>query len=376
MNKLAILVAFSIFIGIHSYLFIRMNQALPPVGPVRILFSVLFIISALSFPLGMLLGSKLPLWSVTVLENIGAWWMIGLLYLIVAVLFADLLRLANHFFHFYPGWVIQHYPQVKLGYFLFVLIFFAGLALAGNYRFRNPDVRELTLEIPKGSPADKGLTVVAATDLHLGAIIRKNRLSKFVNLINEQKPDLILLGGDLIDHSMRPVIAQRMDEELKNLRSTYGVYGVFGNHEYYGNAVEAAAFYKQSGITLLNDSAVIVADRIVVAGRNDISQRNRKPLDQIVSGLPVHLPRILLDHNPAKLGDAQRNGIDLQISGHTHNGQVFPINLLVRKIYQLAYGYLKMGDTHYYVSSGLGLWAAPARIGTRSEIVKIRLDIR
>jgi len=376
MNKLAILFAFTFYFGLHSYLFIRMTQALPPQGPFRAIFAVLFIFSALAFPLGMLLGGKLPMGMVTVLENMGAYWMIGLLYMSLAVFLADLFRLTNYFFHFYPDWISANYQQIKFYYLILVLVLFTGFSLVGNYRFRHTAVRELALEIPKGDGPVGELTLVAVTDVHLGTIIRKNRLRKFVKLINEQKPDVILFGGDLIDHSMRPVLAQRMDEELRDLRSTYGVYGVFGNHEYYGNAKLAAEFYAKAGITLLTDTAVTVADRLILAGRNDISQRHRKPLEEIISGFNKNLPRILLDHNPARLADAENNHIDLQISGHTHNGQIFPLNYLVNRMYPLAYGYHKSGKTHYYVSSGLGLWAAPVRIGTKSEIVRIRVVLR
>src|SRR3989339_1926891 len=108
MNKLAILFSFTFFFGLHSYLFIRMTQALPPQGPFRAIFAILFIFSALAFPLGMLLGGKLPMGMITVLENVGAYWMIGLLYMLLAVFLADLVRLSNHFFHFYPDWVVAN----------------------------------------------------------------------------------------------------------------------------------------------------------------------------------------------------------------------------------------------------------------------------
>jgi len=121
--------------------------------------------------------------------------------------------------------------------------------------------------------------------------------------------------------------------------------------------------------------AVTIDNRFVLIGRDDLSQHRRKALDAILTGIDRNLPLILLDHNPARMGDALKNNIDLQLSGHTHNGQIFPLNLLVRKIYQLAYGYQKTGNTHYYVSSGLGLWGAPIRIGTQSEIVTIDLQL-
>jgi predicted MPP superfamily phosphohydrolase len=115
---------------------------------------------------------------------------------------------------------------------------------------------------------------------------------------------------------------------------------------------------------------------MVLAGRDDVSQHRRKPIERILEAADPGLPVVLLDHNPARIQDAVRNRIDLQISGHTHNGQIFPINLIVKGLYEVAYGYTKIGDTHAYVSSGLGLWAAPVRIGSRSEIVRIQLNFK
>jgi len=375
MNKVAILIAFALYGGINYYLFRRSWQALPANALVHSLFIVLFILFSLSFFVAMLFGNKLPLSLVTVLENIGSYWVIGLLYFILAALFVDIVRVSNHFVKFYPDWVYANYPQVKLIALLSVIGLFTLFSLVGNYRFRHPDVRQLNLEIPKGDGPTGMLTIAVASDVHLGNIIRKDRLKKYVELLNQQEADIILFAGDLIDHSMRPVEERKMDEELRKLKARYGVYAVFGNHEYYGNVAKATEFYARSGITLLRDSAVVIGDRIILAGRDDISQHLRKPLDVILSGVTANLPRILLDHNPVRMDDALRNNIDLQLSGHTHNGQIFPLNLIIKGMYPLPYGYLKSGRTNYYVSSGLGLWAAPVRIGTQSEIVRIKLTL-
>ena len=321
------------------------------------------------------LGNRLPLWLVTGLENIGAYWVIALLYFIFAALFLDILRVSNHFLKFYPDWLIANYQQVKFITLLSVVGLFTVFSIIGNYRFSHPAVRQLNLEIPKGDGPSGTLTIAVASDVHLGNIIRKNRLKKYVELLNNQNADIILFAGDLIDHSMRPVEANKMDEELRKLKARYGVYGIFGNHEYYGDVSKAIDFYARSGITFLRDTAVTIDNRFVLIGRNDVSQHHRKPLEAIVAGINSNLPKILLDHNPSRMDDALKNGINLQLSGHTHSGQVFPINLLIKRIYQLAYGYQRTGDTHYYVSSGLGLWAAPIRIGTQSEIVRVSLNL-
>jgi predicted MPP superfamily phosphohydrolase len=302
--------------------------------------------------------------------------MIGLLYFILAAIFFDFVRFANHFLRFYPDWVHANYPQVKLIAFLSVLVLFTGFSLVGNYRFRHPAVQQVNLEVPKGDGQSGTLTIAVASDVHLGNIIRKNRLKKYVELLNSQDADIILLAGDLIDHSMRPVEARKMDEELRKLKARYGVYAIFGNHEYYGDVEKAVQFYARSGIRLLRDSAVTIDNRFILVGRDDISQRRRKPLESILSGFSARLPKILLDHNPARLDDALKNQIDLQLSGHTHNGQIFPLNLFARRIFALSYGFRKTGKTNYYVSSGLGLWAAPVRIGTQSEIVRVQMTLR
>lgn len=110
-----------------------------------------------------------------------------------------------------------------------------------------------------------------------------------------------------------------------------------------------------------------------MVGRDDRSNHQRKKLTEIVSGLDHKKPIILLDHQPFHLKEAEENGVDLQISGHTHNGQFFPGQFFVKRMYDLGYGYMKKGKTHYYVSSGLGLWGPQFRIGTQSEIVVINL---
>jgi predicted MPP superfamily phosphohydrolase len=373
MNKFGIFAALLIFFGIHTWLIIRMRQALAGFPVLQLVFTILFLVCVLSFPLAMGLGNRLPFNLTVVLENIGAWWVILLMYFVIAALFVDILRLINHWVPIFPEWVRSHYELFKLYSFAAVLGIILIISVFGYIRFNKPEVRELEVEVPRGSGPAGTLTVVAASDVHLGNIIRKGRINKYVDLINQQDPDVVLFVGDLIDHSIRPVEVRKMHEELLSLKAPLGIYGIFGNHEFYGNVSHAEEFYKKAGITLLRDSSANVAGRFILIGRDDISQHRRKTLNELVTGINSDLPRILLDHNPARVGDAEKNGVSLQLSGHTHDGQIWPINYVVRRMYPLAYGYMKSGNTHYYVSSGLGLWGAPLRIGTRSEIVKIRM---
>ena len=175
---------------------------------------------------------------------------------------------------------------------------------------------------------------------------------------------------------MTPVIAQHMDEELREIKAPLGVYAINGNHEHYAESPNATAEYlKSAGIKVLRDEVALVDSSFYIVGRNDRSNLRRMNLNDLMKGLDPTKPTILLDHQPYHLEEAEQNNIDLQISGHTHNGQFFPGNLFVKSMYELGYGYLKKGKTNYYVSSGLGIWGPQYRIGTQSELVVIKLKL-
>ncbi len=162
------------------------------------------------------------------------------------------------------------------------------------------------------------------------------------------------------------------------LKSKYGVYAVTGNHEYIGGVQKAKNYLAEHDVNLLNDTANLIDDSFYVAGREDLtinqfSNLRRKSLADVVNGIDKSKPIILLDHQPFKLDKAVENGIDLQLSGHTHHGQLWPFNYITKMVYELSWGYLKKGDTHFYVSSGVGGWGPPIRTVNRSEIISIKL---
>jgi predicted MPP superfamily phosphohydrolase len=156
--------------------------------------------------------------------------------------------------------------------------------------------------------------------------------------------------------------------KFQKIKASKGIYAVPGNHEYYGDREKAFRYLSETFI-LLRDSVAQPTEDIYIVGRDDRTNRNRKPLKAIMNGIDHNKLIILLDHQPQHLEEAQEAGVDFQFSGHTHDGQVFPINLIARKLYEKSYGYLRKGNTQYYITSGLGLWGAHLRIGTRSEIV-------
>ena len=133
-------------------------------------------------------------------------------------------------------------------------------------------------------------------------------------------------------------------------------------------------YLENSGIKVLRDSCAVAGNQLLIIGRDDLTNKNRKSLASLLEGQDASLPRLVLDHQPHTLGESVQNQVDLHLSGHTHDGQIFPFNYFVSKIYDLGYGFRKTGNTNQYVSSGIGLWGAPIRLGTQSEIVKIKLS--
>ena len=373
MNKIGFLIVFSIYAFINVYLFTRGWQAIPKNNLIQSSYTIAFLFCSLSFFVALAFGEKMSFSYSAIFENIGGFWMVALIYFLVAALFFDVIRLTNHLFGIYPEIIKANYTLVKLITLCLVLVILLVFSVIGYARFSNPQVVRLNLNIPKNGNQMDSLSIVAASDVHLGDLIRKGRLVKYVELINNQKPDIILLVGDLFDRNMHTVEEQHMDTVLQKLKAKYGVYAVVGNHEYFGNVTRAVNYMTKSGIKVLRDDAITIDNKFIIIGRDDYTNKHRKPLKTIISDSDKSLPMILLDHQPFHLAEAVENNMDVQISGHTHNGQIYPISLIVAKIYQLAYGYLKIGNTHFYVSSGLGLWGAPIRLGTQSEIVNIHL---
>jgi len=366
-----IIVALLIFFSINTYVVVRGWHSLPPASVLRPLFLVSMIAMFAALLGSMIFGNAMPLSLAKVVSFIGFSYMIIFVYMFVAFLVVDVVRVANYFIHFAP----QGMAAFRLWSMAITVAVIIIAMVIGNYKFNHPSV--VTLNISADKPRqNKELTIVAASDIHLGISIDKKRLQSYVKLINDQHPDIVLLAGDVSDRSMIPVMKQHMDEEFRAIKAPMGIYAINGNHEHYAETPTATADYlKEAGVVVLRDSVCLIDNSFYVVGRDDRSNDRRKSLKELVAGLDNTKPRILLDHQPYHLEEAEQNAIDLQISGHTHNGQFFPGNIIVKNMYELGYGYLKKGKTHYYISSGLGLWGPQYRIGTQSELVVIKLKI-
>ncbi len=290
-----------------------------------------------------------------------------MLYLVIIFLVLDLGRLV----HLVPRSLLFNNWQMAVGIVVLLFIVF----LYGNIHYYNK-VR-VPLELKSSKPLPKDYRVVMVSDLHLGYHNPRKELARWVDMINAEKPDFILIAGDLIDGSIRPLNEERMAEEFHRL--TVPVYACLGNHEHFGGDANARQFYKDAGIRLLIDEAAVIDSAIVVIGRDDRMNFRRKSVEELMksaasnnshlSPLTSHLYTIVLDHQPYELEKAEAAGVDFQLSGHTHRGQVWPISWITDAIYECSWDSHQRGNTQFYISSGLGLWGGKFRIGTQSEYV-------
>ena len=249
---------------------------------------------------------------------------------------------------------------------IFILV--VAIFIYGYFNYERKERVQLNVETAK--PLKRPLRVVMMSDLHLGYHNTRADFHKWVSDIMAENADLILIAGDVIDGSIRALLEQDMATEFRRLKVP--VYACWGNHEYYSGRKEAIQFYKDAGIHLLVDEAEKVelrGDTILLIGRDDRVNENRKSVKELLSGFSNNRYVMLLDHQPYHLEEAEQAGVDFQLSGHTHYGQVWPISWIEEAIYEKAFGALKKGDTQYYISSGIGIWGAKFRIGTRSEYV-------
>jgi len=242
-----------------------------------------------------------------------------------------------------------------------------------------PELRHVSIPIADLPEALVGFRIVQISDLHLGPILGRAWLEEVVTAVNQARPDLIAVTGDLADGT----VAELGDEvdALRRLRAPHGVYFVTGNHEYYWDADAWVAHVRELGLdVLLNEHRVLDVGgaRLVVAGVGDFSAKRMHPEHgsdpaRALAGAPDASVKVLLAHQPKSVLAARKLGYDLQLSGHTHGGQFFPWNLLVGFFHPLARGLGRFDRTWLYVSCGTGTWGPPVRTGVRSEISVIEL---
>jgi len=366
---------------INYYIFIRGWQAIPHASIIKIYYPIIFWFVVLSFILGRVLeGFWFSKFS-QVLIWVGSFWLGAMVYFLLIVVLLDFLRLLNHWFPLFPSVITVNYVKAKQITALIAIGVVAITVLAGYINALNPRIRTLNLNISKRSNGAKTVNLAVVSDIHLGTIVGSSRFNRIVDKINQLNPDIVILPGDIVDEDLGPVIRQNLGETLKNIKSVFGVIAITGNHEYIGGVEKACRYLTDHNVRVLRDTVLKVNDDFYIVGREDRSikgftGKQRKPLEELMSQVDKSYPIILLDHQPINLSQAVVNCADLQISGHTHHGQIWPLTYITDMIYEVSCGYKRKSNTQIYVSSGAGTWGPPIRIGTAPEIVNIKLSFQ
>ncbi len=248
-----------------------------------------------------------------------------------------------------------------------------GIVAWGADAYSHLTISPYAIAVPRRQATVAQVRLAVASDFHLGSRTRPGFVEAFVNQVNGLGVDLLLLPGDVVEGGRRGAVAEAQATLLAGLRTRYGVFAALGNHEGYGGVPRA--FFQRAGIVLLADSVATIPGVCRLVGRRDGHGPRRQSLAALLSQTDASLPIFVLDHRPVDLALTAAEDVDLQVSGHTHHGQLFPLNLITGWLYDLSWGHRQLGRTHFIVTSGTQGWGPPVRTVGRSEIVVIELSL-
>ncbi len=314
----------------------------------------------------LVFGVRAPKW----MQMISYISMVFCFYLIILYGVSFILQLIK----LYPN-TLRHYKFTETMIFILAsgIITIYGYYNATTTKYKNVDITTYKPNID--------FSIAFVSDIHIGTFsMTKKRLDEAVEKINEENPDIIILGGDIVDRFVGSIYAGDYDKPLKKLKAKYGVYAVLGNHEYYRNKIDnVEKVYEKLGMTVLRDEVIKIGKiNIELIGLDDKTKPyfglgKLKPINSLAKGDDF---KVLVSHNPMRQSEAVENNIDLFLAGHTHAGQLFPLQWILKLMYDTVWGYDKFGQTQVYVSSGFGAWGPPLRVGNDSEIVFLEVKSR
>ena len=291
-------------------------------------------------------------------------------YLFMYLIITDIVRLI---------FKIIHKPFITHKLQLIIVLSATFITVLYGY-INSHDTKTAEYNITLNKHLNGELKIAAVSDLHIGADMSPARLEKEVNNINKYHPDIIFIAGDIIDNNINDFTYAHIDA-LKKLYAPLGVYAVIGNHDYYSaDAATLKSLIEKTNIKVLLDNVTYIQEKgIYIIGRDSLRHTNdngskRQNIVSLYNNIEdKSKPVIILDHVPKGLDDGRKINADIQISGHTHDGQTFPLNLIIKILTFLPHGMINDNGFHYFVSSGLGLWGPPVRVGTDSEILIINV---
>lgn len=319
------------------------------------------------------LNSKLN----NIFDLLGSYWVLSVLYLIIVFPMIDLVLLLTKKLDVTGKFGVDA-RDVQLVTFLLVIGMLISLLVKGSINAKESYVD--IVDIKRDSELlNEDLNIVMVSDIHLGIRIGNSRVRKMIKEINRLNPDLVIIAGDIVDTEIEPFITNNMAEEFSNIKSKYGTFATLGNHDLIkGNGDIIADELRKNGVNVLRDEAILVNNSFYVIGRDDsIINRlglSRNSLNDITKNIDKSKFQIVIDHTPNSIDESKSVGVHLHFSGHTHKGQIVPWNLVTSKMFEINHGYLEKDSLGVIVSSGYGTWGPPVRIGSKSEIIQVKVS--
>jgi len=338
--------------------------------------------AAFLLALSFIAARLLVYWDLNFISRTAYWvaslWMGILLFVFMFCLITHVL---SGILHITP---LKHFLEATVrfdsGRILFAIVVLGSLILScfSLYQARCK-VQVTDLEIPvKGTSSDlDGFTIVQISDVHLGIIVHQERMEQIVREINSLNPDIVFITGDLMDENADRLL--EVADSIRHLKTRFGLFAVTGNHEYYAGAEQIIKHASEIGLRFLTNEKVVLPNGLILYGFNDPTSaqfgQQIVPFERVIGSEAQYSPAVLLYHQPRLFEKAAMLNVDLMLSGHTHKGQIWPLEYISRLIYPYQTGHFVIGKSHLYVSRGIGTWGPPMRLNSPPELVRIRLRI-
>lgn len=359
------------FVIPNIYVFLRIWQLFINKG-YKLYYSLIYILIASIYPVSNLISEENTGFPANIFTSIANYQLPFYLYLFLFMLVFDVLFIINRLIIIIPTEKLKS-TRYKITILSLILFLSLTVVVAGVINFNTIRTSEYHIEVPRKSAKIDHLRIAFVADFHLQEKTDIHFVERFVRKIAIIKPDLLLFGGDIVEGDKNDGNMIQFEKLLSEIKPRYGVFSVLGNHEFYAEQ-DKGSFFNTAGMKVLCDTTVIIDSSFNLTGRYDSHFRSRKTISDLMKSATDSLPVILIDHRPTEIDQVSKTIVDLQLSGHTHNGQLFPVNLIINRINQLGWGYRKIGNTHFFVTSGIRLWGPTVRTTGKSEIMVIDIN--
>ena len=384
------------YLGVSSYMMIRFFYWMKHCNHrfnwlrFKVPFAVVYLFMALSPVIAFLLPKSAV---AIVIRRISTYWIGIMLYSLLYVVLFDLLRLIAKHTKLKNTLLFSRGSVISIG--SVVVACAVATCLYGIFNARNIKVNEYSVTVNKSCGSDKHLKAVLVADLHMGYAIGVDHITNMVEKINQQDADIVIIAGDIFDNSYDGMDdPEGIKAQLRSIKSKYGVYAVYGNHDidekilmgftfdWGGKQLhneKMTNFMKECNIKLINDESVLINDEFYLVGRRDTDKPGtedgtRAEISELTKDLDKTKPIFVLSHEPDELQKTADAGADIDFSGHTHDGQLFPGNLTIGLFWENPCGMIKKDNMYSIVTSGVGVYGTFMRVGTDAEICSVDID--